>query len=1182
MAGEVLSVANAPRAGYHPRGESGRDRSPQQQHHRQAGTSKSMIPESGQTFGPYEILGDLGGGGMGIVLRAWDSRLLRQVAIKMLHQEYEIAGMRERFLLEARAASALNHPNICTIFDIGEQDGEPYLVMELLEGETLKDRIAAGAVPVHELVCHAEEVAEALACAHSKGIVHRDIKPANIFLTKKAAGKWQAKVLDFGLAKISMAMRFGGMSRNLELTSAGSTVGTLAYMSPEQARGEILDTRSDLFSLGVVMYEMATRRVPFRGNTPAMVSASLLGEAPESIRSWNDSVPRDLEKIILRLLSKDRISRFQTAGEVIEALQRLSVQSGPGWLKKVGRAPVPLVEAKDPIARGRRKLQTGDLAAEQPVEAIPPVPPPRPTGNGSLIRPRRIAIKESGPRESAYHPERSARSDSDSRARVAPALAPDSGIAAEAGEPTAARSLGTAELDAAPTPAEPIFAEELPAIPVHGVAGTDAAEPVRPPPVATKASVSARPLAGSGPASGAASEAASEAASGAVSGRHDLAPELGAAAGKDFGEFDPSEATPSSSSSSSSRRSAWPWVLGAAVACGLAAMWAGTGHFSGPVLRPGDAVLLTTIENRTGEPSLDGSVMEGLELGLAHSPTLRLRTQTAFWAGLGQIRAGGGAVERQVLAQRVAQSVGAKAYLFGEIGKQAQRYSISVDLLDTQSNDRLLSLTETAASPSEIVPAIDRLTAGLRVRLGESKGAVAAGSVPLRAGGSASLGALGAYAIGEEARQAGRIEDAAAAYGQASGQDPKFVLPQLRLAWIFAGQRAEVEAADAARRAREAAGPDAGESLRQMASSTDDLLNGREYGRALGTIRQLLTADPGSAAGSVALARAMMLERHFTESLLSAEKALDEDPVNREAYELAQTALLGLDRPGDVPALRERARKAGVTLPLRTLAEAYIAGGPQLSAVDPNAVNSDRAHLSGLEEQGAFLDGTGRLAEGEAIWRQAANQARGNPAFASSGAYLLAEGALNRALSGRCPAALALTEEAGSFPVGATARFRIGLVHALCGGVTDAQTALAELPHLRPEIGGFGAMEQPALRSMIELAAKDPMGAIATLSELQGARDELPLVIYLRGLAHDAAGQPSLAAADFEALLSRRGVCFLAGGNVFPLSQIELARSQAKAGDAAASLSAYRQFRTTWVGADHADPLLAAPIAKPR
>src|SRR5580698_5935101 len=197
-----------------------------------------MIPVIGQRFGPDEILGKLGSGGMGLVFRAWDQRLHREVAIKLLHDDYTMPGMRERFLQEARAASALNHPNICTVFDIGEQDQNPYLVMELLEGETVKDRIAHGALSAEEIVRYAMEITDALAVAHSKGIVHRDIKPANIFLVEMPNGKKQAKVLDFGLAKIGFEVRGAQESRSLSLTSAGATVGTLAYMSPEQARGE--------------------------------------------------------------------------------------------------------------------------------------------------------------------------------------------------------------------------------------------------------------------------------------------------------------------------------------------------------------------------------------------------------------------------------------------------------------------------------------------------------------------------------------------------------------------------------------------------------------------------------------------------------------------------------------------------------------------------------------------------------------------------------------------------------------------------------------------------------------------------------------------------------------------------------------------------------------------------------
>src|SRR3981189_930836 len=320
-----------------------------------------MIPEVGQRFGPYEILGRLGGGGMGLVFRAWDGRLHREVAIKLLHDDYTMSGMRERFLQEARAASALNHPNICTVFDIGEQDNNPYLVMELLEGETVKDRIAHGALSAEEIVRYAIEISDALTAAHAKGIVHRDIKPANIFLVAMPNGKSQAKVLDFGLAKIELEHRGGLESRKLDLTLEGSTVGTLSYMSPEQARGESLDIRSDLFSLGIVLYEMATRQVPFRGTTSALMFLQLFSHDPEPVRNWNESIPRDLEKVILKLLAKERKARFQTAQELRDALVKVGKKLGRvGWLNKGSAPVVPLVRSNDPVAwhKGPRRGQS--------------------------------------------------------------------------------------------------------------------------------------------------------------------------------------------------------------------------------------------------------------------------------------------------------------------------------------------------------------------------------------------------------------------------------------------------------------------------------------------------------------------------------------------------------------------------------------------------------------------------------------------------------------------------------------------------------------------------------------------------------------------------------------------------------------------------------------------------------
>src|SRR5947209_4787459 len=271
---------------------------------KQGDTQGQMIPMTGDQFGPYEILGTLGRGGVGEVYRAWDRRLEREVALKLLHDEYPQPGNRERFMIEARAASALNHANICTIFDVGSKDGWPYLVMELLKGITLKEKIARSSMSAEEIVRVATEMAGALGAAHALGIIHRDVKPANVMLTKQADGRMRVKVLDFGLAKLTGPLPGQLNHREEHLTVVGEAVGTVSYMSPEQARGDELDGRSDLFSLGVVMYEMATRRTPFHGSTTALLFAQLLGQDPEPIREWNETIPRALEKVIFRLLEK--------------------------------------------------------------------------------------------------------------------------------------------------------------------------------------------------------------------------------------------------------------------------------------------------------------------------------------------------------------------------------------------------------------------------------------------------------------------------------------------------------------------------------------------------------------------------------------------------------------------------------------------------------------------------------------------------------------------------------------------------------------------------------------------------------------------------------------------------------------------------------------------------------------
>jgi serine/threonine-protein kinase len=1038
-------------------------------------------------FGPYEILGRLGSGGMGLVFRAWDERLHREVAIKLVRDGYRVPGTRERFLQEARAASRLNHPNICTIFDIGEKDGDPYLVMELLEGETLKERIGKGALTAEQIILRAREIGEALSAAHSKGIVHRDIKPANIFLVRNPNGSSQAKVLDFGLAKVGRREQGKAFDSPdtverptrlddvpLDITSAGATVGTVAYMSPEQARGHALDARSDLFSLGVVMYEMATRRTPFRGTTSTQVFVQLLEHDPDPVRNWNESIPRELERIILRLLAKDRRERFQSARDLNTALEKAAGKLHRSiWLRRSAPAPVPLVRSVEPVARQRRPVKR-DSASGMSTNALGSRP-----GANTVIRPLRVVQDL---------PEVSADNILHSDRQGAVVMATGSSV----GEAKASSGVRSA----------PALARSRSGVTQFEYGIDDVLEPEN---IAT----------------------GRMGLEGATRPRRRIARVVMAAT-----------------------------VLIATI--GAAALLViGSGRLRPVILGPNDVLLLTEVQDKTGEGGLGDAVRGGLEIALEKSRFLNVRGADAYQAALQQFRQADSNPAQKPSARMVAQRVGAKAYLYGEIRGTAP-YEISVDVIESSSNDKLAHVREQSATRDQIPAAIDRLARALRAEMGEGTNTIGEPSDSLDREVPRSVDALSAYSIAQAAVQSGRIADALKAYQQAVGRDERFTQAQIGLAWLYQAQNAEIAAAESAERAL-AASRDADEKTRLLAEFCYEMIVAGDTRRAAATIHRYTEQFPRDVNGMVGLAKVMRAQGHLVEALLAAQQAIGGDPFRAEAYAEAELALIGLDRYDAALQLESQTRQLGVAPSGLRLAAAYLANRTDVIAQETHAVQGQTAtHQqqlpAALARYGSYLDNSGQMGSGGAVWRD-----ESLPELSSARAFLLAQSALDRALAGDCASALNLIHESSGLSRGPATQFRNGMASALCSENAEAEQAIAGLEQLSSGTTATTRYSPAELRAALMIADRNPAAALDLMAEVE-PQDELLLLPYLRALAYVSLGKPKQAIPYFEAVTTHRGAAFLGGTNVYSLAQLGLARALEVSGDQAAGATTYRGF----------------------